>query len=411
MRMGSTKLAAFLSLVMLLAPHAVPAAEEAGWIATWTASPQPVWNNADSAPVRVPPSLGNQTIRQIANVSLGGKRVRIVLTNEYGKEPLLIGEAHVALSSAGARIAPGSDRRLTFGGRISALVPPGAPILSDPVDLAVAPFDNLAISLYLPQSTPLSTFHWDGLQTAYIAAGNRVGADDIRTTYTTRTRVFLSGILVEAAPDARAVVAFGDSITDGNATTPDANRRWPDFLARRLAPQRVAVLNAGISGARVLKDRMGVNALARFERDVLAQPGVKAVILLIGINDIGWPGTSMAPNDPPLATEDLIAGYRQMIARARLHQLRILGATLMPFEGTPKPGYYTREKERVRQAVNQWIRSSGEFDAVIDFDAMTRDPGHPARLLPAYDSGDHLHPNDAGNKAMADGVDLGALLP
>jgi lysophospholipase L1-like esterase len=209
-------------------------------------------------------------------------------------------------------------------------------------------------------------------------------------------------------------VTLGDSITDGNGSTPDANSRWPDFLAKRLADKNVAVLNAGISGARLLQDRMGANALARFERDALSQPQVKAVILLMGINDIAWPGSSFAPDAPPVTSAALIAGYRHLIARAKTHGVRIIGATLTPFEGaledTPLEGYFTAEKERTRQAVNHWIRTSGEFDAVVDFDAATRDPQNPTRFRSTLDSGDHLHPGNDGYKAMADAVDLQALL-
>lgn len=226
--------------------------------------------------------------------------------------------------------------------------------------------------------------------------------------------MFLSAIQVEAAPHVRTVVALGDSITDGNMATVDANRRWPDVLAERLAGRGVAVLNAGISGGRVLRDRMGVNALARFERDVLAQPGVAAVIVLMGINDIAWHGTPLAPDEAPTGAEALIAGYRQLIARARARGVRIVGATLTPFEralaDTPMRGYYSADKERVRQQVNAWIRDGCEFDAVVDFDTVLRDPHYPTRMRPAYDSGDHLHPGDAGYRAMAESIDLRALL-
>ncbi|RJG04803.1 SGNH/GDSL hydrolase family protein [Noviherbaspirillum cavernae] len=413
--MKRLKFPALLALASLFLTSVAGAevANAGNWVGTWTASPQPVWDAGFALPTNIPVSLSKQTIRQTAGVSLGGNRVRIVLSNEYGTHPVTIGAAHIALAATTSRIAAGSDRTLTFGGQHAVTIPPGAPVISDPVDLSVAPLDNVAVSLYLPEATPLSTFHWDGLQTAWIAAGNRVGAQGFDTADKVVARLFLSGILVDAPSDTRAVIAFGDSITDGNNSSVDANRRWPDYLAKRLAGKQVAVLNAGISGARLLKDGMGVNALARFERDVLSQPHAKTVIVLMGINDISWPGTVFAPHDPMPSANEIIAGYRQLIARARAHNVRIIGATLTPFEGalegSPITRYHTTDKERLRQTINQWIRSSGEFDAVVDFDVVTRDPKHPARLLPAFDSGDHLHLGDAGNKAVADAIDLDVL--
>lgn len=382
---------------------------EGNWVATWSASPQPLWSGDFALPTNAPFHLWNQTLRQVARVSIGGERVRVVLSNKYGSRPLKIGAAQLALSAGESEIVAGSDRALTFSGKKSLVIPAGAEIVSDPVNVAVEPLQRLSISLFLPEPTSPETFHWDGLQTAFIGAGNQVGAAEIDSVSTTSTRIFLSGILVDAAEGARTVVAFGDSITDGNASTVNADHRWPDFLAERLAARNIAVVNAGISGARLLDSLMGENALARFERDVLGQPGVDTVIVLVGINDIGWPGSALAPDKELPAAEQLIAAYRQLIARAHIRGVRIVGATLTPFEGalqqTPMAGYYSAEKEKVRQAVNRWIRSSGEFDAVIDFDAVTRNPRRPSRFLPAYDSGDHLHPGDKGYEAMAEAVD------
>jgi lysophospholipase L1-like esterase len=392
----------------------VRAQETHNWIGTWTASPQALWDGDFPLSPNVPFNLWNQTIRMVTQVSLGGKHARVVLSNEYGSRPLVIGAAHVALTASEAKIVHGSDRPLTFGSEARVIIPPGAKVVSDPTDLDVVPLGKLSVSLFLPEATPLSTFHWDGRQTAYIATGNLVGADDIKAESTISARVFVSGILVDAPKDAQAVVTMGDSITDGNGSTPNANSRWPDFLAKRLADKNVAVLNAGISGARLLQDRMGANALARFERDVLSQPHVKAVILLMGINDIAWPGSGFAPDAPQITSKQMIASYRHLIARAKTHGVRIIGATLTPFEGaledTPLKGYFSLEKERTRQAVNQWIRTNGEFDAVVDFDAITRDPQNLTRFRSTLDSGDHLHPGDDGYKAMADAVDLQALL-
>lgn len=403
--------------VALVAALAVPAfgiaTEPSAWVGTWNASPQPTWGADFAFPTNIPATLQDQTIRQVARLSLGGKRLRIVLSNAYGSQPLVIGAAHVALADSGSAIIGGTDRPITFGGKASAVVPPGAPLVSDPVDLAVAPLASVAVSLFLPDATPATTFHWDGRQTAYLAKGNQVAAQRIRIDSTTGARIFLSGIQVEADAPAGAVVVIGDSTTDGNGATIDANSRWPDYLAARLAPGNVAVLNAGISGARLLGDRMGVNALARFDRDVLSQPRIKTVIVLLGINDISWPGTAFDPDGVRPAADALIAAYRQLITRAHSHGVRIVGATLTPFEGalpnTPLDNYYNADKDQLRQQINAWIRTSGEFDALIDFDALVRDPAHPARLKPEFDSGDHLHPGDQGNKAMADAVDLDAL--
>ncbi|AMO98058.1 GDSL-like Lipase/Acylhydrolase family protein [Collimonas arenae] len=365
-------------------------------------------------PTNIPASLSNQTVRQIARLSIGGKRARVVLSNEYGATPLVIGVAHIARAAGGSRIAAGSDHALTFGGSGAVTIAPGASAISDPVNLELAPLTQVAVSIYLPQATPLSTFHWDGKQTAYIGQGDLAAAPLIETDNTVEARLFLSAILVDTPSAAPVVTAFGDSITDGAGSTSNSNQRWPDLLAQRLVGQQVAVINAGISGARMLDDKMGVNAMARFDRDVLSQPNLDSVILLMGINDIAWPGSSLASQDPAMSVDPLIAAYRQLIARAHLRHVRIVGATLTPFKGALQDGdiknYYSEAKEQTRQRLNQWIRSSGEFDAVIDFDAVLRDPQQPRRFLPAFDSGDHLHPGDRGYKAMADAIDLHQLL-
>ena len=406
-----------VGLFLTLSVTGAAAGESGDWIGAWSASPQPLWT-ADFPPIpTLPRLLFNQTVREIAWLHLGGNRVRIVLSNEYGQWPLTIGEAHVAIAGTGAAIDPASDRKLTFSGRDSITVPPGAPAISDPVDLAVTPLSSLAVSLFLPQSSPTDTFHWDGKQTAFIAAGNQTAASDIKADATTLSRAFLSEIMVDAPSGSQAIATFGDSITDGDGSTPDANHRWPDFLAKRLVDKQIgaAILNQGISGDKVLSDRLGANALARFDRDVLSQPHIAAVTLMMGINDIGWPGCALAPNDKEPTADDIIAGYRQLIMRAHARDVRIIGVTLTPFEdsfkGTPFEGYYTLDKEKIRVAVNDWIRTGGEFDGVIDFDAVVRDPDHPSRILAAFDHGDHLHPNDAGYQKMAESIDLDMLVP
>ncbi|HEX8403217.1 MAG TPA: SGNH/GDSL hydrolase family protein, partial [Duganella sp.] len=355
-----------------------------------------------------------------ARISVGGRRVRVVFSNRYGEQPIVIGEARVARAgdigangkggdsgdtgNAGG-IAQGPGRALTFGGRRGATIPAGAPLISDPVDMPVGALEKLTVSVYLPQATPLKTFHWGAQQTGHIAAGNLTGAATMKAAQPLQGRALLSAILVDAPHSKGALVALGDSITDGNGSTPNRDRRWPDFLAALLSADGIPVLNAGISGARLLGDRMGANAAARFEHDVLGQPGVKTVVVLLGINDIGWPQSAFAPDEPPMRAERMITVYRQLIAQARVRGVRIIGGTLPPFEGalhgTPFDGYYTPAKDAVRRQVNQWIKESGEFDAVADFDALLCDPARPARLLPRYGSGDHLHPGDAGYEAMA----------
>ena len=392
-------------------------------------SPVGTWSTAvtrAATPPQPATVFEDQTLRQIVHVSIGGTALRVRLSNEYGAEPLVIGEARVARRPAGAtgsEIATGTDRPLTFGGRSSITIPAGAPALSDPVPLRLPARSDLVISIHLPRRTPAATVHGSAFQTSYVAAGDVTRAAVLTGATGTTSWYFLSGVSVAAAPGAGAVVALGDSITDGAITTVDANHRWPDFLARRLQAdpslRHLGVLNKGIGGNRLLHDGntlpdgsfagigplFGDSALARFDRDVLAQPGARHVIVLLGVNDIGQPG-SISPTSEAVTVQELIAGYRQLIARAHERGLAIHGATITPFQDTTIPGYYTAENEAKRLAVNRWIRTGGEWDGVIDFDRAVRDPDHPLRMLPAYDSGDHLHPNDAGMQAMAGAIPL-----
>ncbi|WP_205736848.1 SGNH/GDSL hydrolase family protein [Acidovorax cavernicola] len=423
-----TRAAALLALALMTGalPAAPALAADASptpaWVATWQASPQPVWGADFLFSAHVPSELRDQTVRQVARVSLGGQRLRIVLSNAYGKQPLTVAKTTVARPRQGSgdgALADDSLRAVTFGGQEAATILPGASLVSDPVALPVAALSQVAVSLYLAHATPIDTFHWDGRQTGWLVSGDQTRAATLRLTdrarQSTTARPLLTGIQVETAQAARAVAVIGDSITDGATASLDQDRRWPDFLAARLAPHGVAVVNAGISGARLLSDGMGVNALARLERDVLAQPGVRSVIVLLGINDISWPGTAFAQHAEPPTLASLTAGYRQLIAQAHSRGIRVVGATLTPFEGalpgTPLADYYQPGKNALRRQVNDWIRHSGAFDAVIDFDAALRDPAHPARIAARFDSGDHLHPGDEGNRAMADAVALDALLP
>lgn len=395
------------------------------WVATWQASPQPVWGPDFLFPTNVPAVLSDQTVRQIARISVGGARLRIVLSNAYGSEPIRIGKTTVAqpvkdgaaTGDTNGAIAADSLRTVTFGGQEAATIPPGASLISDPVALKIPALSSVAVSFHLPQATPLQTFHWDGRQTSWMVAGDQTRKSVLRTTVhsSTTARPLLTNIQVETEQPARAVAVIGDSITDGAAASLGSNSRWPDFLAERLAPHGVAVINAGISGARLLSDGMGVNALARFGRDVLAQPGVQSVIVMLGINDISWPGTVFAPKAVRPSLDDVKVGFHQLVEQAHSRSVRVIGTTLTPFEGalpgTPLDNYYRADKDAMRQALNEWIRHGGAFDAVIDFDAALRDPAHPSRMGQRFDSGDHLHPGDEGNRAMAETIDLDALLP
>jgi lysophospholipase L1-like esterase len=370
-----------------------------------------------------PPALNfnNQTLRQIVHVSLGGDRVRVVLSNAFGTTPLAIGAANVALRRKDASIVASASRRLTFGGSTATTVATGAIALSDPVSLAVPAFADLAIDLFLPGDTSLSplTFHSGALQTNYVSAsGNHAGETDWPGAATAPSWFFLSRVEVAAPDQVGAVVTLGDSITDGSLSTADTNNRWPDHLAKRLMPAAGArpamlgVLNQGIAGNRVLSEGIGPSALARFDRDVLVQTGVTHVIVLEGINDFGLGGPGGLGGAPPPTAAELIGGLRQLIERARAHGLKVIGGTLLPFEGTalaPFPSYYSADKDTRRQAVNEWIRNGKAYDGVIDFDLALRDPAHPTQLQSQYKAVDNLHLNDAGYQTMANAVNLALL--
>ncbi|WP_409461245.1 SGNH/GDSL hydrolase family protein [Stenotrophomonas maltophilia] len=402
------RLRQFTATTLLALSGATSAAPAPHWVASWQASPQPVWDADFLFPTLVPETLQDQTFRQTARISLGGTRLRIRLSNAYGTQPLRIGGASVA-SQPGATPQP-----LSFDGQPGALIGPGQERLSDPLALVTDNRQALQVSVFVPGPTAVRTFHWDGRQTSWIAPGDQSRARDLSDATATTARLFLTGIDVEAPASARSVVVIGDSITDGATASLDQDQRWTDHLAVRLAPRGVAVVNAGISGGRLLSDGMGESARARFQRDVLDQPGVASVIVLIGINDISWPGTAFARRQARPTLAQLQAGYRALAAQAHRRGLRILGATLPPFAGalpgTPLDDYYHPDKDALRRQLNAWLRASSPFDAVIDLDAALHDPADPSRMAAAHDAGDHLHPGDAGNRAMAEAVDLDALL-
>ncbi|HSR07756.1 MAG TPA: SGNH/GDSL hydrolase family protein [Bryobacteraceae bacterium] len=405
-----------LTLVALSAP--LPA-QKAGehWVATWAAAPQqpvvlappPPGSNSRGPVFQDLKSFHDQTVRMVVRVSLGGRRIRVRLSNAQGRGPLMVGAAHVALHGQGSAIVPGSDRVLLFNGKGTVMIPAGAQMISDAVDLEVPALGDLAISVFVPGDSGPPTLHALGLQTTYISAPGRdlTGQASMEGATTAEYWCWLSGVDVLAPADAAAIVAYGDSITDGATSTVNTNRSWPSILAQRLQANRatkdLAVVNTAISGNRLLHDFVGTSALARFERDVLSEPGVKWVTLLEGINDIGFSNLPNASAGDAVTAEDVIGALRQIVERAHVHGIKVLGGTLTPYAGA---AYYDEKGEARREAVNQWIRTSGTFDALVDFDAVVRDPKNPKQIRAEFNISDHLHPNDAGYKAMADAIDL-----
>jgi lysophospholipase L1-like esterase len=376
---------------------------DAQWVGTWASSPQ--LGDPGNAPPA--PGFADSTLRQIVHVSIGGDQIRVRFSNAFGVTPLVISSAHVALGAGGSAIKPESDKALTFANQPSVTIPAGALVYSDPVDFALAPLSDLVVTIHAAAAPNGITTHPGSRETSYLASGDLVSAATLPAPAQTDHWYFLNGIDVLARRAAATVVTLGDSITDGRGSTTNGNGRWPDDLARRLVANKstanIGVLNEGIGGNRILHDGLGPNALARFDRDVLAQDGVRWLIVLEGVNDIGTAATAATHNETPATAQDIIAAYEQIILRAHAHGIRAIGATITPFGDS---FYSTPATEAIRQAVNTWIRTSGKFDAVIDFDAALRDPNNPTHLLPAADSGDHLHPADAGYKMMADAIDL-----
>lgn len=391
-----------LSAVLLVAGPAEARGEShPQWVGTWATSPMLAENTFRIC------DFSGMTLREIVHVSAGGDQVRIRFTNEFGKDPLVLQDVHVAVSAGGDAIQAGTDHALTFGGDKSVRVTAGAIAYSDPVTMTLAPMTNLAVSFYIPsQVMRQETFHDFADQENYRVSGDVAGAASLTDAKKMESWYFLDGVDVAWTKGARAIVTLGDSITDGAHSTVNGNARWPDVLAARLQQahgmEHVGVLNEGIGGNRVLNDGYGPSALARLDRDVLAQSGAQSVIVLESINDIGRFHRMLGPEDEVTA-EQLEQGLKQIADTAHEHGMKAYGATLTPYGGA---GYWSEKGEQVREAVNDWIRTSGTFDGVIDFDKITRDPANPTRFNPAYDSGDHLHPGDAGYKAMGEGIDL-----
>lgn len=379
------------------------------WTGSWAASQQ-IPEPANSLP---PDELHDATLREIVHLSIGGSTLRVHLSNAFGTAPLHLSSVHIArpLSTTSPRIDPATDRPLLFSGAEDVTIPAAAEYISDPIAFTAGALTDLAITIHFDDPPARETGHPGSRQASFLVHGNAVSAPDLPSAKSVDHWYQISGVDVSTAAPARSIVAVGDSITDGHASTVGGNDRWPDDLARRLQGQpstrTLGVLNQGIGGNHILTDGLGPNALARFDRDVLAQPGVRYVILLEAINDLG--ALSREPNSTPadhtLLVHRLLAAYSQIISRAHAHNITVIGGTVTPWLGSD---YYHPgpENEADRQALNQWIRTPGHFDAVIDFDQAIRDPGQPARMLPAFDSGDHLHPSPAGYKKMADAIPL-----
>ncbi|MFZ6848311.1 SGNH/GDSL hydrolase family protein [Undibacterium sp. RuRC25W] len=374
-----------------------------GWVGTWTAAPD-----------QIGPPLKAQTIRQVIRTSVGGKRIRIRISNQYGKEPLELGSVHLAAHARDAAIKAGSDHVVTFAGKRQVTIPLGESVLSDPVSMKVAPLQELAVSMFLPSGIIASTLHGTAMQTTYsVPEYNLTTAIDLPHPDKDDSRYFLADVEVSGAHDARAIVVIGDSITDGVGSTGDKNMRWTDVLAERLQTDikrsSIAVQNAGISGNRLLNDGtdpfVGPGMLARLERDALSKPSVKWVLLFGGINDISAANVLRSPKDKVTVTQ-LTQGMVALIAKAHAKGVKVWGGTILPNGGTVGVIGHSANGEKMRQDLNAWIRQSGAFDAVIDFDRALASPAHPTQLAPEFDSGDHTHPNDVGYRAIANTVDL-----
>jgi lysophospholipase L1-like esterase len=421
----SNALARFLLCVsQLVWAPTIAAAQPNAWIATWASSPEP----ANPNPKLPMLNIENQTVRERVRVSIGGSEIRIRLSNECGSLPLLVGAVTVATPTDVTSVKPDSIHNATFSGHNSITIPAGAPILSDPIAFPVPRGAEISVSIYFPRRVTSPTVHELALKRAIISQhGDQTHAERIAGGATSKSSILISAVLVPKQPSQRLVVAFGDSIVDGDGSTVDADHNWPSDLVRRLSgssgSSNLAVVNEGLAGNRLLTSddgvsaRVGFNAglgasgLARFDRDVVGLPGVTHIVLVEGINDIGFPGAKIDGQylaDPAdvRSAEDLIEAYLQLISRAHAHGLKLIGSTVTPCEGVDLPGYYSESKEEIRRRLNQWIRTSGSFDGVIDFDAILRDPDHPRRLLPRFASSDHLHPNDLGYQTMADAIDL-----
>jgi lysophospholipase L1-like esterase len=388
----------------LCAPALLAKPEAKKWVGTWASSPLLDAHAKNAEELLAAGTQSGATLREVIHVSMGGETVRVRFSNLYGTSPLVIGAVEIAQTLKGAAIVTGTNKAVTFNGQPSVSIPAGALAVSDPTSFKLAPLSDLTVSFFLPNPTGPVTEHQLGNATSFHVTGNVVSSASLDSPTTATSWYYLNGVDTLAPADAAAVITIGDSITDGAKSTIDTNSRWPDELARRLQAdpkyRNLSVLNEGISGNKILLDGAGPNALARFDRDIIAQSGAKYLLILEGINDIGrLHGTP----DAGLTAADLISAISQMVARAHAHGIAVIGCTLTPYHGA---GYYTENGEAIRKAVNEWIRTGGVLDGFVDFEAAVRDPNHPDTFLPAVDPGDHLHPNDSGYKVMGDAVDL-----
>ncbi|MFW6763191.1 SGNH/GDSL hydrolase family protein [Acinetobacter pittii] len=404
---------ALFSLV-LFTSFAQAEVQKSQWVTTWAASPQKVWNKDFVFPTNIPDQISNQTIKQISQISLGGEAVRLVFTNQYGDQPLYIDKTTVGLVKEQSLKAK-SAYPVYFSGKLKAQILPGKQLISDPIQLPVPNHSQLMVNTFIEKPTTFKTFHWDAKQTSWLITGNQTAnLNTPSSAKTTTARLLLSAVEVKPKRKAHVVAVIGDSITDGATATLDANTRWTDFLAKRLSPHQVAVINSGISGNRLLTDGMGDSALKRLNSEVFQYSGVKTLIVLVGINDISWPSTAFAPKQQIPSFETLTEGYKRVVDEAHRQGIQVIGATLLPFSGalpnTPLDNYYQPNKDELRQRINHWMRTSKTFDGVLDLEQGLKDSKHSDRLNPIYDSGDHLHPNDRGNQQMANLVDLNQLV-
>lgn len=380
------------------------------WICTWLSTSQPTSGNGFPLRLEIPDVLNDQTVRQTLRISLGGRKLRLVFSNRYGTQPLVLGESSLSVLGESTSADPVS---ITFNGHPGVTIPGGQIIYSDEISMNIPSLSILSVRVYLPESTPVTTFHWDARHFSMLEPGNQVQKEEAQEGQAIGSRLLLESVLVYPEKRGKTLVVIGDSMVDGHGVAMDTYGRWTDSLAERLVARNIAVVNAGQSGSRLLKEGIGISTLSRFERDVVRQPGVTACIVQVGLNDVGLAGTALDPDSLMPTAEALIAAYRQLLGKARQHNIRLTGVTLVPLRSVDEyglEGFYSQDKETLRQQINHWMRTSGEFDAVIDSDKLVRSPDCHQQLNQHYDSGDHLHLNRQGHQLISESLSLGAIL-